>query len=116
MAAPLLLWAAWAWHGSSVLAQPPSTAPAETRPMSADPDRGESELPPALPEPFPSMPAFRAAEPGPSPTATAGDHAVPLRLADAIRRSLANVQTVQANVAVRTARSPGSTHSRISSP
>jgi outer membrane protein TolC len=32
-----------------------------------------------------------------------GNRAVPLRLADAIRRSLANVETVQANVAVRTA-------------
>ncbi len=71
--------------------------------MSADAERGESELPPALPEPFPSLPAFPAAEPSPSATATAGDHAVPLCLADAIRRSLANVQTVQANVAVRTA-------------
>ena len=38
----------------------------------------------------------------PVPDGTA-DHAVPLCLADAIRRSLANVQTVQANVAVRTA-------------
>ena len=103
VAAPMLLWAVWAWHGSSVLAQSPSTGAAETRPRLADPDRGETELPPALLEPFPSIPAFRPTEPSPSPLATAGDHAVPLCLAEAIRRSLANVETVQANVSVRTA-------------
>jgi Outer membrane efflux protein len=101
MVAQLLLCSAWAWHGSSVLAQPPSTVVAEPRPMSAEPGRGESELPPALPEPFLAMPAAPAAETGPSPTA--GDHAVRLCLADAVRRSLTNVQTVQANVAVRSA-------------
>ena len=47
------------------------------------------------------MPALPAAETGPSPMAD--DHAVRLCLADAVRRSLANVQTVQANVAVRSA-------------
>ena len=98
--ASLLLWVAWAWQGSSVLAQSPAAA-AEAQPTHADPDRAESELPPALPEPFPATPAFSSAVSSPSPTA--GDHAVPLSLADAIRRSLANVQTVQANVAVRTA-------------
>jgi outer membrane protein TolC len=86
-----------------VLAQPPSSPAAETRPTSADPERGESELPPALPDPFPSMPVLPAAEMGLSPAGTADDHAVRLCLADAVRRSLANVQTVQANVAVRSA-------------
>lgn len=103
MVAPLLLWGAWAWHGSAVLAQPPSTATAETRPILADPERSESELPPALPDPFPSIPMVPAAETGPSPAGTADDHTVRLTLADAVRRSLANVQTVQANVAVRSA-------------
>ncbi len=104
MAAPLLLWVAWAWHGSCVLAQSPSTSAAETGPMSHDPDRTASELPPALPETFPSTPVLRNTERGLSPTPMEmSDHAVPLCLADAVRRSLANVQTVQANVAVRSA-------------
>ncbi|MGC8639932.1 MAG: TolC family protein [Isosphaeraceae bacterium] len=105
--ATLLLPATWAWPGLPAVAQSPLTpAPViETRPISSAPGHGESELPPALPEPFPSIPVFRDIKPGSAPMpAEPGDvHAVPLCLADAIRRSLANVQTVQANVTVRTA-------------
>jgi outer membrane protein TolC len=54
--------------------------------------RGEAELPPP-----------RRADNGPPATHPPVPAHPPLRLADAIRRSLVNVQTVQANVAVQTA-------------
>ena len=52
-----------------------------------------------------SRPYRRCRRPMPMPAGSPapGHHAVPLCLADAIRRSLANVETVRANVAVRTA-------------
>ncbi len=79
IAAPLLLWLALAWQGSSVLAQAPSTSTAETGPMSNNPDRTDSELPPALPEPLPSTPTLKDTERGPAPAPTEmSNHAVPL--------------------------------------
>ncbi len=90
--------------GGFALAQAPP-GPGEVPPRRAE--RGDPPLPPALPD-LPddspgetTRPAIEpeAGLPAPAP----GVPAVPLRLGDAIRRSLANVQTVQANVAVRTA-------------
>jgi outer membrane protein TolC len=49
------------------------------------------------------MPALPAAGAVAGGSSAPGQHMVPLCLADAIRRSLANVETVRANVAVRTA-------------
>ena len=82
-------------------------------PPSGD-DRGSADIPPlrigarpncrppcpTISRPRPALPPADA-DAGRSPAP--GHHAVPLSLADAIRRSLANVETVRANVAVRTA-------------
>ncbi len=51
----------------------------------------------------PALPPVAHAPGSPTPVADAPGPPPPLRLADAIRRSLANVETVQANVAVQTA-------------
>jgi len=103
LAAPLLLWAIGGPHGLSARAQPAPAATTEPEPRSPAPDRGEPELPPALPEELPPIRALPAAEADAGRSPAPGQHAVPLCLADAIRRSLANVETVRANVAVRTA-------------
>ncbi len=106
LAVSLLLWAVWGPCGASAPAQMPA-APAGDQPRATDHERGEPPLPPALPDLSEESPAV-APQPSIEPEAglpapTPGAAAVPLRLGDAIRRSLANVQTVQANVAVRTA-------------
>jgi outer membrane protein TolC len=109
LAVLLLLWACRGPRSNLALAQDP-TNPAQEQPRPSDRERPEPPLPPALPdlseEPLEVAPE-PAREPGvtiPAAEPEAYDvDANPLRLSDAIRRSLANVQTVQANVAVRTA-------------
>ncbi len=103
LAAPLLVGALWSPQGSSAEAQSPPAATTEARPTIPAPDRGASELPPALPDDLPPRPALPPADADAGRSPAPGHHAVPLCLADAIRLSLANVETVQANVAVRTA-------------
>jgi len=73
-------------------------------------DGGRHDLPPALPDLPPALPedpnrirAPAEAEIDGAPDRMPGELRRPLRLADAIRSSLANVQIVQANVAVRSA-------------
>jgi outer membrane protein TolC len=75
----------------------------ESAPEPVDPDHDVRELPPALPGEVSDLPPLPGPEFGLSPALAPGGSAIPLRLGDAIRRSLANVLTVQANVAVQTA-------------
>ena len=89
MAAALVLAVFWTSRGADALGQ---ATPA-----------GESELPPALPDQPPSISGLLASESFRAANPAVGVHAVPLRLGDAVQRSLANVQTIQANIAVRTA-------------
>ena len=90
MAAALVLAVFLTSHGAGAFGQ-------------ATPATGESELPPALPDQPPSISGLLASEAFRAANPVVGVHAVPLRLGDAVQRSLANVQTVQANIAVRTA-------------
>jgi hypothetical protein len=102
MAAPILLAAFSGFRGMEVLGQTISAA-AEAALTSADSNRSESDLPSALPDRPPSLSELLASQPFRAPAPAGSDRAVRLRLDDAVRRSLANVQTVQANIAVRTA-------------
>jgi outer membrane protein TolC len=104
LAVPFLVWAFCGAHGPSARAQPPPAA-ARTEPEPADRDRGALELPAPFPEGSPALAPRSVLEKEAtlSLTPAPGPNAVPLRLGDAIRRSLANVETVQANIAVRTA-------------
>src|SRR6185437_11650283 len=75
---------------------------------SAPPESGERLPPPRLTTPSePQLPPPRTMAPSKSDNAQLPPQTLsppqPLRLADAIRRSLANVETVKANVAVQTA-------------
>lgn len=66
--------------------------------------RAQTSLPPVAAQGESQLPPPRAVESLPPPAAMpSAPCPPPLRLADAIRRSLANVETVQANVAVQTA-------------
>lgn len=91
------------WSGAARAQEPPAAGAEPSR----GGDRGEPPLPPALPdlpEDLPAVGSLPAIEPEAGlPAPEPGAPAVPIRLGDAIRRSLANVQSVQANVAVRTA-------------
>ena len=99
----LLLWVALGPRGSSAVAQARPAATADVEPKPSGPDRGEPELPARLAR---GASVDRTAAVGRTErrlAARPAHRAVPLCLADAIRRSLANVETVRANVAVRTA-------------
>jgi len=97
--------AVWLFLGISVLhAQQPTTLSDKERqlPSQGTPEPKKDVSPPMSPDPESELPPPRAANNAPT-----GNQPLPplpvLRLSDAIRRSLANVETVQANVAVQTA-------------
>ena len=90
-------------HGSGARARGVLDFAGGGRPRAGHPRDGRVRASPALPDQPPSISGLLASESFRAANPAVGVHAVPLRLGDAVQRSLANVQTIQANIAVRTA-------------
>ncbi len=110
IAGSLALWALLFPGRTSAPAQSQSAASPVREAAPTAEEGSPGNLPPALPDLPPALPEepdrFRSPGTGAidwAPDRVPGELLRPLRLADAIRRSLANVQIVQANVAVRSA-------------